>query len=195
MLDDLIPSDFDFCSHPLWPVIRLRCGFCAVWFEQFSFHFDVCTRRTKVGCCAITFAISTQQLHFNRDRKVLIFCHLLGLLTMNHDTTVTQSPTGPILTLITYESILHPHSVVRETVFVKQMSKLFAEPIIVFVANFEQSILHPKCITVIITQFVIANFWYPAIKVFPIEKLNPLTLVSCLTKAVGGKRKRNKEQH
>ena len=80
--------------------------------HQFAVHHDVGAWGAYVSGWTFILAVTSEQLGFDRNWKVLIFCHALGGLTMQHQPAVSKGPFGTSRSLFSYESILHPKNIV-----------------------------------------------------------------------------------
>jgi len=69
MLNHFVVMDFDLRCDPLFAVVGFRRRIDAMLQFQFAIHYDVRAWRAEIGSRAFVFAVSTQQLHFNRDRN------------------------------------------------------------------------------------------------------------------------------
>ena len=119
----------------------------------------------------------SQELDFNRNRKILVFGHGLRGLTMDHDTAVAESPTRAVRHLFAHKTVFDAQPVIREGEVIEEMPKPLVELVVVFVVDhLDQAIFDAKCITEIIVRLVAPDLWDPAIEVCAIEQGDPVFL-------------------
>ena len=103
------------------------------WRVQLAVHDDVRAGRAEVGGGARVRAVAAQELHFDRDGKVLVFAHRVGRLAVDHDAAVAQWPSRAALGLLADEAVLDAEHVVRERLLVEQVAEAAAEGAVVLV--------------------------------------------------------------
>ena len=93
--DELVAVDQHLDAHPLVAVVGLRRRVRAVRGAQLAVHDDVRARRAEVGGRArLAVAEPAEQLHLDRDRKVLILQHRLRRAALQHQAVVADRPGG-----------------------------------------------------------------------------------------------------
>ena len=95
---------------------------------------------------------------------------------MNHDTTVSESPSGTTCNLIAEDSIFDTDDVVGEGRLVKDMAKGFVEFLILVVGYSDHPVLDGKSVVIVNSRLMTADLDGPVGQVLAIEKLDPLAI-------------------
>src|SRR5690606_36416557 len=123
-------------------------------------------------------------LDFYGNGEILVFEHVGGVLAMQHDTAVFISPSFAALHLVACKTIFHRENIMGIWLFVKDMSVLLVETVIVIIRYFHYAVFHPESVAKIIFIIVPFNFYCPTLKVFSVKQLLPFSLsgVLCIGK-------------
>lgn len=174
VLHGLIPLHQHLRPHPLVPVKRLRARVQAMRRKQLPLALHVRPRRTQVRRRTRSLPQSPQQLHLNRDRKILVHAHRLYRLPVHHNAAIARRPARPTLRLLSDKPVLHGNPVIRKLVFVKQMPELVIEVRIPVITNRQIPIHHTKCIRIVRPHRVPLDLRGPSLQIFAIEQRNPV---------------------
>ena len=149
---------------------------------QFAFYDHVRPWGADVSRRTLVLTISSQQLHLNGSREILIHLHRLRGLTMKHQSAITKSPAGTSLDLITHKSVFGPESLVGVGFFKKEMPKCFLKLRIGLrvIAHLQQPIFDSESVAEVFTNGVVTYLGYPPIQVLAIEKGYPFPLALIL---------------
>jgi len=115
---------------------------------QCAIHHDVRARRADVGGAA-RFAVAqpSQQLHLDRDRKILILHHRLRRRRVNHQAVVTEGPSqirSLGVHLLADESVFRREEIVGKGIFVEKVSELVRKLLPLVVAHLQQPVFNSK---------------------------------------------------
>ena len=84
---------------------------------------------------------------------------------MNHDAVVVQGPFRSSGNLSSYKPVFHSDFVIRKFVFIEEMPKFPVKPLILVVRHFQNTVLDPKCVFVVLTQIMLGKLWRPAVEI------------------------------
>ena len=169
MSDDFVAEDFEFGGDPLITVIGFGFRAGAMGCEEFATHFDVGAWGAQIQCGAWISSVAAQELGFDRAGKVLIDRHGFGSLTVEHHAAISDGPTGSARSLLAYESVFDPETVLGVDTFVEEVSEAFVEFLVSVVPDLNHAVLDAKGIGVVITEFESSDFWSPTREVFSVE--------------------------
>src|SRR5262245_52930044 len=95
-----------------------------MWRIEGAINDDVGAWGTNIAVRTFVDAVATEELHFNRGRKILVQPHAFWRLRMIHDSVVAKGPLRTTLYLLSCKPVLHGDEIVRELVLVEEMAKL-----------------------------------------------------------------------
>src|SRR5690606_37130968 len=155
----------DVDSYPLVAVIGFRPRVDTVPGFKGAIHHHMRTRRAEICRCALILTVATEKLYFYGDGKILIYAHRRGILAMQHRSAVSKGPARTFISLLSDETIFKTQYVVRELIFMKDVTKLFIERRISFIADGKISVFHPKRVPIILSDGISPNLDRPVIEV------------------------------
>ena len=154
----------------VFDVLFVQCG-----VNSLPFMTTLRAGRAEVGGRARVAAVAAEELHFDRDGKILVLGHRLGRLAVEHDAAVAHRPVGPAASLLADEAVLDAEHVVRERLFVEQVAEAVVEwAVVLVVRDFQDAVFDAERVGEVVARFVAFDFRRPAGEVAAIEELNPV---------------------
>ena len=174
MHDPRRPQGQHLRRHPLLAVISLRGRRGAVAGEQLAVLDDMRAGRAEVRSRPLAFTQPAEQLHLDRDRKILVAEHGRDWLAVDHEAAVAARPAGAFRGLFPDEAVLGAQAVVGELALVEQVPEAVVELVVGVVGGADGAVLDAERVAEILADLVAANLGNPARKILAVEELNPL---------------------
>jgi len=96
---------------------------------------------------------------------------------MIHDAAVEDGVGRSIVPPFINETILEFEMIPGERFFIVEMAELFIEMIILVVPHFYDTFFSTECITEVLANFVMLDFYKPVVEIFAIEKADPTPVI------------------
>ena len=107
-----------------------------------------------------------EQLHLDRDRKVLILHHRLRRRRMDHQAVVADRPRqirALRVHLLADEAVFRGEQVVGERVLVKEVAELIGKVLPLVVAHLEESVFDAERVVEVLAQIVVRELRRPVL--------------------------------
>jgi hypothetical protein len=136
----------------------------AVRGVEFAFTLDVGSRRAEIGRGAGARAETAEELHLDRDRKVLVHPHGLGRLPMDHRATVALGPARTVRQLFAHEPIFHAKDAIGKGRVKEEMAEAVLESAVVAVIpDFDEAVLNTEGVREILSGRIPFDFRRPSV--------------------------------
>src|SRR4030095_501026 len=177
---DLLIAQHDrFCNDPLVTIERIRRRVDAVPSLELSAINNVRAGRTHIPRrTSHPIAEAAKELKLNRDWKVLSGRHRLGILRVEHRTAVANGPLRSSGCLVSNESVFHAQAIMRERLFVKQMTELIVKRLVLVVPHLDQSVIDAEGVAKVLTRLMPLDLDDPVVEILAIKKRDPLFAIS-----------------